>query len=104
MARGRAGGIPGRGENIIHFGALRLVLIGEGNLQLNTYGLNDVLISSLRDVVLSPSTDVEPTRLMNIKKQRMSFEFKVTEINEWFIINKLIIYTKPIYSQGPNLT
>jgi len=108
MARRSSSGIPGSGENIIHFGALRLGTVGSGNLQLNTYSPigknNELLISSLRDVPLSTTVDTEPTRLMNVSKQRLSFEFRVEEINEWFIINRFIIYTKPIYTQGPNLT
>lgn len=103
-----SGGISSRGENIIHFGSLRLGVVGSGNFQLNTYvpvGKNDeLLVSNLRDVVLSATSDVEQTRLLNNKKQRLSFEFKLTEINEWFVMNRFIIYTRPIYTQGNSLT
>jgi hypothetical protein len=106
--RSSSGGISTHGENIIHFGSLRLGVIGNGNFQLNTYvpiGKNDeLLVSNLRDVVLSITSDVEQTRLLNNKRQRLSFEFKITEINEWFVMNRFIIYTKPIYTQGNSLT
>jgi hypothetical protein len=104
MAKKKSG-IASSGENIIHFGALRLSVVGAGELQITAFGLsgNAVTSNPVRDVTLVSSTDTEPTRLLNVKKQRISFEFKVEEINEWFQFNRIIIFTKLIYTQGPNI-
>lgn len=43
----------------------------------------------------------EPQRLANFTNQRVQFELKTTEINEYFIINRIIVFAKPIWSEYP---
>lgn len=98
----RSAHVQSRGENINHFASVRLRVFGEGNLQIGAFGLADTLVKQLVDLPLEAATNVEPTRLMNVSLQRLSFEFKVTEFNEWFEIGRLVIYQKVLYTQGPN--
>lgn len=101
MARSSIGsGIPSRGENYNHFGALRLRVVGEGSLEIKALGMADTVLKTMRSLEMDPTTDYEPNRLMNITKQRISFEFRVNEIYEWFSINRIIVYQRVIYTQG----
>ena len=95
--------VQSKGEDINHFAAIRLRVIGNGNLIIRTYGLEEVLIQQLDDTILTAATNIQPTKLMNVSQQRLSFEFRVTEFGEWFELQRFIIFSKPIYTQQPNL-
>ena len=94
-----------RGESINHFNGCRLRVIGEGDLQVAVYaplGDNqDSLVETLIPYGMSPGTSRQPTLLMNTRQQRASLEIKVTEIDEWFQINRLVVFVKPLFTQFP---
>lgn len=91
-----------RGESINHFNGARFRVIGEGNLQVATYspgGDNtDILVETLLPYAMSVTTDRQPTLGMNGRQQRLSLEIKVTEIDEWFQINRIVVFMKPLYT------
>jgi len=103
MATRKSSAVPSKGEDINHFAAIRLRVVGNGNLIIITYGLEGILIQQLDNTVMQAATNIQPTKLMNVSQQRLSFEFRVTEFGEWFELQRFIIFSKPIYSQGPNL-
>lgn len=94
-----------QGESINHFNGVRLRVLGSGNLDVAAYiqnGMNsDLLSQTLNPYVLSSATHRQPTLGLNVRKQRMSLEIKVTDINEWFAINRLVVFMKPLYTSFP---
>jgi len=51
-----------------------------------------------------PMTDparIEPYRIINFMSQRAAIEYKTTELDEWFQINTLVIFIKPVFTQYP---
>jgi hypothetical protein len=94
-----------QGESINHFNGVRVRVVGSGNLDVAAYvqnGMNtDSLDQTLVPYAMSTATHRQPTLGLNVKKQRMSLEIKITEINEWFAINRLIVYMKPLYTSFP---
>lgn len=94
-----------RGETISHFNALRPRVIGSGDLQVAAYapgGDNtDILIETILPYTMASATARQPTLLMNVKQQRISIEIKVTEINEWFQINRMSVFYKPLFTSFP---
>ena len=103
MANRKSSAVPSKGEDINHFAAIRLRVVGSGNLIIRTYGLEEVLIQQLVNTPMVSATNIQPTKLMNVSQQRLSFEFRVTEFGEWFELQRFIIFSKPIYTQQPNL-
>src|SRR5262245_46961632 len=93
------------GESINHFNGVRMRVLGSGNLDVAAYIQNgmdsDLLNQTLVPYAMSSATHRQPTLGLNVVKQRMSLEIKVTEINEWFAINRLIVYMKPLYTSFP---
>lgn len=89
------------GENISHFAALRIRITGVGSLRMTVYSLDDVRSKILVPFTLSLANRIQPTRLVNFMEQRASFELKTTEIDERFRINRIIIYTKEVFSSYP---
>lgn len=89
------------GEGINHFNAVRVTGIGSGNLQVIAYGASDTVVQTLVPITLSASTDFPHTRLMNVSRNRISLEFKVTELNEWFSVDRIIVFIKPLFTSIP---
>lgn len=89
------------GELIHHFGMIRMRVTGSGNLKMRLLSFDETTSSTLNSFSLSATTNREPTRLANFSEQRAQLEFKTTEINEHFVISKIIIFTKPIAVEFP---
>jgi len=89
------------GENILHFNAIRLRATGVGNLKLEFISLDDMKTQELKPIPLLLRTDREPTRLANFISQRAKLKISVTQKDERFVINRIIIYAKELYSSYP---
>jgi hypothetical protein len=89
------------GENILHFNAVRLRVTGVGNLKMEFISLDDMKIQELKPIPMLLKTDREPTRLANFISQRARFKVSLDHINERFVINRIIIYAKELYSSYP---
>jgi len=97
---------PSSGENINHFNGIRLRVLGDGNLQLKIMSLPDQDgIQTEKDLVaLNMDTiprGVEPLKKTNFMSQRAQYELYTTEINEFFTLNRIIIFYKPVFTQRP---
>lgn len=90
-----------RGEYLNNFNSVRLRLNGSGSLLMTMYTLNDVNNVELVPLTMAVLTDKEPTRLTNLTSQRAALKIYVDEIDEYFEINRLIIYTKAIFDEYP---
>jgi hypothetical protein len=101
MPRGATLSEGSSGENISHFTGVRVRVNGTGNLKMKVYSLDDIRSQDMASLPMSTLTDIIPTRLCNFTTQRASFEFKTTEIDEFFKINRIIIYSKEIATSYP---
>ena len=88
-------------EDLIHINAIRFRVQGSGSLQLRLIGLDSRLSQTLSPLTMETLPGREPQRLANFTNQRVQFELKTTEINEYFIINRIIVFAKPIWSEYP---
>lgn len=87
--------------NLLHVGSVRFRVIGNGFLQLYLRSLQDVHNVDLKPIMMTGITNKEPLALSNFIDQRIQLEVKTTEINEYFSISKIVIYTRPIYTSYP---
>lgn len=88
-------------DNLIHFGGVRYRISGSGNL-LSTYlGMDSVLTNTLAAIALSNTPGREPFLLANLVSQRARLQFTTTVINEVAKVNRVILYTKDIYTGYP---
>lgn len=89
-------------ENILHFGAVKMRVNGEGNLQQYLISLDNVESSdALAEQAMTPASSREPTTLTNFISQRAKYRVGISEIDEWFKFSRILIYVKPIYTQYP---
>jgi hypothetical protein len=76
-------------------------VVGSGNLQMTLYSLDDIRSQTLVPFPLTATTNIQPFRLANFMEQRTALEVKTTLINEWFRINRIIIFSKPKFTMYP---
>jgi len=65
------------------------------------YSLDDVRSKVLVPFTMLPANRIIPTRLVNFMEQRASFELKTTGMDEEFKINRIVIYSKEVFSSYP---
>lgn len=88
-------------ENILHYAGARLRLQGSGNLIPTFINLDDTPIQQLTAIVMSNTPTREPLRLANFTGQRVRFKVETNMIDEKMIINRIIIYNKPLWADYP---
>lgn len=88
-------------SNIIHIAAARIRVVGEGNLDLDLFGYDDVLTQSLSPMVMSLTNAREQRSLANFISQSTRLKFGVNAINEHFKVNSIVIFIKEQWSEYP---
>lgn len=94
----------GGGEFEHHVVGVRLRVTGSGDLQLSLESYDQVQVQNLVPLNMLNPNRFEPTRLANFQSQRIRLVGKVTEINEWFEIHRIVIYAKPVAVEYPSGT
>jgi hypothetical protein len=82
-------------ENIAHCVLVRMSALGLGSLRTLLITLDNVKAETLALTVLQPTGDIYPTQLANFKSQRMCVMLYTTDIDQYFIIGKVIPFVKP---------
>jgi hypothetical protein len=84
---------------ILHFGAMRTRVVGSGNFLSFLRSFDNVKSAQLPTITLAPTTNLESTVLANFVDQRAQLEMRTSNINEYFVVSKIIILYKPLYTQ-----
>jgi hypothetical protein len=95
------GNSSGGGENINHFGAVRVRVTGSGSLVPTLIGLDSVVTVTLTSIVMASSPGLQPTVLSNFVGQRARLQLQTTTLNATFDINRILVFTKPLYTSYP---
>jgi len=91
----------GSGEGIQHFNAVRYRVTGTGFLKSKFYSLDDEFTDTLADLPMREKSAIEPTIPCNVISQRVALEISTVNINEYFKINRIIIFSKEIFTSFP---
>lgn len=86
---------------VLHFGAVRYRVTGDGALQSTLSDLDDIHSSDLVNVTMASTTSREPSLLANFLAQRARLTITTTEIDETFTISKIVIFVKPVATGYP---
>ncbi len=89
------------GELEHHIVAVRLRVVGTGNLLLSLEDYDAIQTQSLVALPMQASTRIEPMRLANFQSQRTRLIGQVTELDENFDIHRIIIFAKPVATEYP---
>jgi len=88
-------------EDIIHVAAVRIRVVGSGNLRMTLFSLDSVNSQILAPLAMSATNAREPRVLANFISQRAMLTIKTTAINETFAINRVITFAKPMWTEYP---
>lgn len=86
---------------IFHFNAVRLRVTGTGNLDMELQSLDEIYINTLVPLAMTNLTNREPTQLANFNQQRALLRLSTDELDERFVISRIIIYIKPVATSFP---
>lgn len=89
-------------DNIIHYASVRMRIVGSGQLDMTMHSQDDVYTQPLAPFNMQSTTNIRPTRLMNFQHQKASLKGSVNVLDEWFRINKIVIYAKEVFSDYPD--
>lgn len=79
---------------IQHCVGVRYRVIGSGNLRTIVKSMGSEESELAVTAMQSPTAQL-PFRLANFRAQGIQVEFKVSSINEIFVISRLVVYIKP---------
>jgi hypothetical protein len=91
----------GGGENEHHVVSVRMRVTGSGNLDMTLADLDGVRTYPMVPFTMATATRIEPTRLANFQSQRIRLIGSVDEIEEWFWIRRIIIFSKTVVVEYP---
>ena len=100
MPKGMARTHGSTSEAIQHFSHIRLRVTGAGTLKTEIRSLDDINIKPLKNLPLSPKTNIEPTLLTNFVEQRARFKF-YTDGGSWMRVNRIVVFIKDYGSEFP---
>jgi hypothetical protein len=83
---------------IHHFGDIQFRIKGNGTLTINTSGEDGALSKNWVPITLTSSPGREFTRYINFKNEKCSVRVGVTNIHEWFDIEKMSLGCKPLWA------
>ena len=88
-------------EDILHFAGIRLRLQGNGNLIPSFVNLDNFPIQVLVVMPMVASPTREPLRLGNFTGQRVRLKVGTVNLDEKMIINRMIVFVKPLWGDYP---
>jgi hypothetical protein len=88
-------------EAIHHYGSVRLRVTGSGDLEMSLFSLNDVKSVVLPSLAMESQTNREPTKQTNFTEQRAQLEIQTSDIDDRFVISKIIVFARPFATDYP---
>lgn len=89
------------GGTILHFGAIRIRVVGKGNMICTFQGFDDVLTQQLVAVDMAYPESRLKMRLANFQSQAGKLRMETTQLGEVMRVNDLTIFVKPLWSEYP---
>lgn len=97
MPRRRSNG----GSSVLHSNAVRIRVVGSGNLDLEFRGYDNVLTQTLTPVAMTTVASRERNVLANFQSQAIKLKGSTDEINEVMRINSIVIFVKEMWTDYP---
>lgn len=88
-------------EYINHFTAIRMRIKGSGNIKGTLYSYDEVRSDVLNPTAMAVTADDPLTILADFTSFAAKLRLEITEIDEYFNINNITIYSKPVANSFP---
>lgn len=93
--------IKGQELVVLHYGAIRLRVKGNGNLLMTLYSYDEITSDVQNPVVMNANNNTPPTILANFSEMAAKLDIRTTSIDEVFNISQITIYIKETASSFP---
>jgi hypothetical protein len=101
MAKGAVSSEGSSGENIQHYSHLRMRITGISNFRMVIHSMDYVKWKELVPIMVQVFNRIQPVRIVNFVEQRAALEFQHLGMDEYVKINRIVVYTKEIYTSHP---
>lgn len=86
---------------INHYSQVRMRVRGEGNLRIFFSAEDDLPETEFLAIPMVTATGRLSDRLLNFQSQYASLTLKTTQIDEWFSVNRIVIFAKGLWNEYP---
>jgi hypothetical protein len=86
---------------VYHCVGVRYRVTGAGNFYTKLHSFDEQNSTQLADVILQSATAYLPSKLANFRSQGMQVEFGVDEIEDTFVLDRIVVYIKPTTTGYP---
>jgi len=90
--------VPGM---VNHYSMIHLRLLGNGALKITLFSEDQSATANPPSITMAQTPGREYDRLINFVNEKMSAKFRVSSFGEWFMIDELIIFAKPLWLRRP---
>lgn len=91
------------GEFISHFTGVRMRIVGAGEFEMRLISMDEIETQTLVPFTLEETTNRQPFRLANFNQQRALLEGKTDQIDEFFKIDRIILFVKELWTDYPSV-
>ena len=84
-----------------HFNPVEIRVEGSGNLRLRLLSRSATKTVTLNPIVMSTATAKTEIKKVNFKQEFAQLEIKTTGYGEYFVIDRIAVFSKPIASAYP---
>jgi len=88
-------------QSICHITAVRMRIVGSGNLKTAVFSLSNTRSQFLADTALESTTNRLVNRLSNFREQGIQVLIRLTAESEYFNVNTIIPFVKESASSYP---
>ena len=83
------------------FSGIRMLIRGNGNLQINARGLDNAFSVDAPAITLALAPGVEKTREFFLENERCSVKIRLSNFGEWFSLRHFRLFTTPVWGERP---
>lgn len=86
-----------------HLNPVRVRVKGEGNLQAFAFDAGEIYSTELDPKAMSTATGQSVNYLCNFRGEKVCVQLMVSELDEYFVINAIYAFVKPIALSFPQV-
>ena len=89
------------GNWILHAVGVRYNVKGSGTLETNLFSQDQASVYQCPDITLNSTGTRFPFVIANFRNQRIQIEFRINEIDDYFVLSDINLFVKPTASGYP---
>ena len=88
-------------NDILHYGAVKTRVVGEGKLRVSLHGYDFIESETLDPIDMSATIFRQEQRLANFQGQECMIKFETTDIDDYMEVNSITLFVKELWTEYP---